>query len=113
MDNIRQNSYYRKNWASLILFNNEHPALKTLNPAYLNNHKPGLDFHQFRWLDDKDIGHLSIKWNILDDYYYLNVDEIGAIHYTDGGPWFDNYKNTVYSNIWVQMENWMKNDKKT
>lgn len=102
MDNINQNSYFRKNWSSLMVFNNEHPKNRTLNPRVLNNHRPGIDFHQFFWLDDWDIGSLSIKWNVLDNYYYLNEDEIGAIHYTDGGPWFNQYKETTYSHLWLK-----------
>jgi len=100
MDDIEQNIYDRKNWSSLIVFNNEHPKNKILEPNYLNTHIPGLDFHQFRWLLDSDIGNLSLKWNILDGYYYMNKDEIGAIHYTDGGPWFSGYENTMYSELW-------------
>lgn len=38
------------------------------------------------------------------DYYYMNRNEIGAIHYTDGGPWFKDYKKTIYSDIWRKMK---------
>ena len=62
-------------------------------------HKPGLDFHQLRWLDDEDIGNIPLEWNCLDDYYYLETPK--AIHYTDGGPWFENYQDTMYSDVWL------------
>lgn len=101
MDGIAQHRAYRKNWASFILFNNSHPKNKRLTTEFLNNHRPGLDFHQLRWLDDEDIGALPLEWNCLDDYYYLENPK--AIHYTDGGPWFDNYKETMYSNIWNEL----------
>lgn len=101
MDGIAQHRAYRKNWASFILFNNSHPKNKRLTTEFLNNHRPGLDFHQLRWLDDGDIGALPLEWNCLDDYYYLENPK--AIHYTDGGPWFDNYKETMYSNIWNEL----------
>jgi len=68
MDGIAQHRAYRKNWASFTLFNNEHPKNSTLTPHYLNNYRPGIDFHQFRWLDDED-----------DPYYFeirIQVDEI-------------------------------------
>tara|TARA_B100000131_G_scaffold203832_1_gene195936 strand:- start:652 stop:1332 length:681 start_codon:yes stop_codon:yes gene_type:complete len=100
MDGIPQHRAYRKNWASFILYNNEHPKNSTLTPKYLNNYRPGLDFHQFRWLDDEDIGSLPLEWNCLDDYY--NLENPKAIHYTDGGPWFDNYQDTMYSDLWYK-----------
>ena len=39
-----------------------------------------------------------MEWNCLDDYYHLKSPN--AIHYTDGGPWFDGYENTMYSDLW-------------
>lgn len=112
MDNIDQNVYYRKNWSSFMVFNNEHPEIKKLTPCYLNTHRPGLDFHQFEWLDDKYIGSLSLIWNVLDGYYHLNKDEIGAVHYTDGGPWFEDYQETDYSEIWKEKERELMSEKK-
>tara|TARA_Y100000389_G_scaffold45658_1_gene40508 strand:- start:1750 stop:2472 length:723 start_codon:yes stop_codon:yes gene_type:complete len=110
MDDIQQNTYDRKNWSSLMVFNNSHISNKTfLQPNNLNTRVPGLHFHQFKWLNDDDIGNLSIKWNVLDDYYYMNRNEIGAIHYTDGGPWFKDYKKTMYSDIWRKMKDEFRN----
>lgn len=107
MDGIPQHRAYRKNWASFTLFNNAHPKNQVLTPDYLNNHRPGLDFHQFRWLDDEDIGSLPLEWNCLDDYYHLENPK--AIHYTDGGPWFDNYEETCYSDLWIKERDEMDN----
>ena len=94
MDGVAQHRSYRKNWASLMVFNNEHPSNKILTPDYLNNHKPGIDFHHFKWLKDEEIGSIPLEWNCLDGYYHLENPK--AIHYTDGGPGFDNYKETMY-----------------
>jgi len=110
MDGIAQHRAYRKNWASFILFNNSHPKNKRLTTEFLNNHRPGLDFHQLRWLDDEDIGALPLEWNCLDDYYYLENPK--AIHYTDGGPWFDNYQETMYSDKWIELKEQMQNEGK-
>ena len=98
MDGVAQHRSYRKNWASLMVFNNEHPSNKILTPDYLNNHKPGIDFHHFKWLKDEEIGSIPLEWNCLDGYYDLKYPK--AIHYTDGGPWFDDYKETQYSSLW-------------
>ena len=98
MDGVAQHRSFRKNWASLMVFNNEHPSNKVLTPDYLNNHKPGIDFHHFKWLKDEEIGSIPLEWNCLDGYYDLKYPK--AIHYTDGGPWFDDYKETQFSSLW-------------
>ena len=98
MDGIPQTPLVRKNWASLIVFNNKHPSNKKLTPEYVNTCNPGNQLHRFGWLDDSEIGSLTLEWNTLDDYYYLQRPK--AIHYTDGGPWFENYKKTMYSMEW-------------
>jgi hypothetical protein len=105
MDGIPQHRAYRKNWASFMAFNNEHPSNRILTPHYLNNHRPGLDFHQLRWLHDDNIGSIPLEWNCLDDYYHLSDPK--AIHYTDGGPWFEDYKETFYGELWKQAEHQM------
>ena len=98
MDGIAQHMMERKNWASLMVFNNAHPSNKKLTPAYVNTLMPGKLLHQFEWLYDHEIGSISLEWNTLDNYYYLSDPK--AIHYTDGGPWFKGYENTMYSQYW-------------
>jgi len=100
MDGVVQHQMLRKNWASLIVFNNSHPSNRVLTPDYINTVTPGRKLHTFDWLSDGEIGSLPLDWNVLDDYYPL-ANPL-AIHYTDGGPWFDNYKNTMYSHYWVK-----------
>ena len=98
MDGIAQHNMPRKNWASLIVFNNAHPSNKRLTPYYVNTCTPGRTLHQFSWLGDDEIGSIPLDWNTLDDYYHL--DNPKAIHYTDGGPWFEDYQQTMYSHRW-------------
>lgn len=100
MDGKPQVPLYRKNWASLIVYNNQHIANRKLTPLYVNDVKPGKVMHQFAWLNDDEIQGLPLEWNCLDNYYLLESPK--AIHYTDGGPWFDNYKHTTYSALWEQ-----------
>ena len=97
MDNIPQNRYYRKNWASLMVFNNSHPDC-LMSVKFLNWYRPGIHFHQFKWTEN--IGSLPLEWNCLDGYYHLENPK--AIHYTDGGPWFEGYQNTMYSSLWQE-----------
>lgn len=98
MDGVPQHLMNRKNWASLIVFNNSNEYNATLTPEYVNNIIPGSKLHTFDWLPYSQIGSLSLDWNVLDGYYEL--DNPRAIHYTDGGPWFEYYKQTYYSNYW-------------
>ena len=95
MDGVKQHTSYRKNWASLMVFQNE--LCKNLTPEYLNNEIPGINLHQFKWTDH--IGELPLEWNTLDGYHLY--DSPKAIHYTDGGPWFPEYHNTQYSKLWL------------
>lgn len=98
MDNIQQHRMVKKNWASLIVFNNEHSLNQILTIKHINEIYPGRLLHQFHWLSDEQIGSIPLEWNVLDDYYHLT--DPAAIHYTDGGPWFDKYQDTMYSSLW-------------
>lgn len=94
MDNVPQHRSYRKNWASLMVFRND--LCTMLTPEYLNNEVPGINLHHFTWTDS--IGELPLSWNTLDGYN--TTQNPSAIHYTDGGPWFPQYQNTYYSQLW-------------
>ena len=102
MDNIIQVPYNIKNWSSLMVFNCEHKDCLNLTP-YSINVAPGSYLHQLQWTRDENIGSIPLDWNCLDDYYFL--DNPKAIHYTDGGPWFEGYKNTTYSKLWIKEYN--------
>ena len=80
------------------MFNNAHPSNKKLTPEYVNTVMPGRKLHTFDWLQNDEIGSLPLDWNTLDNYYYL--EEPRAIHFTDGGPWFEQYRNTTYAPAW-------------
>jgi lipopolysaccharide biosynthesis glycosyltransferase len=92
----QQTAYPRKNWSSLILFVNE--RCKILTKKYVNS-ASGLDLHRFNWLKDEHIGSLPLEWNHLVGEYPPNL-EAKILHYTNGGPWFDDYKNTDHAAEW-------------
>lgn len=87
MDGQVQTTYDRKNWSSLMLFNCDHPAVRdVLTPDYLNR-APGLDLHQFKWLDDHLIGALPYEWNYLVGVADWRVaPKCKAAHFTLGTP---------------------------
>lgn len=98
MDGKRQYLYPRKNWSSLILFNCSHPSNQQLTLNLINS-STGQYLHQFCWLDDNEIGELDFQWNWLVGWNNTGIPK--ALHYTEGGPWFENYKNCEYSDIWL------------
>tara|TARA_R110002153_G_scaffold13431_2_gene49969 strand:+ start:2797 stop:3462 length:666 start_codon:yes stop_codon:yes gene_type:complete len=101
MNNKFQSHYPRKNWSSLMIFNNEHPKNKTLNPLTINN-QSGAFLHRFRWLEDNEVGELPIIWNWLTSYYTeTNNIKPKALHYTDGGPWLSGYADCKYADKWL------------
>ncbi|MDX3907066.1 MAG: glycosyltransferase [Pigmentiphaga sp.] len=93
-----QTKYEKKNWSSVILFNNK--KCRKLDPGYVNT-ASGLELHQFKWLESDDlIGELPASWNwLVNEYDYLpNAD---LVHFTDGGPYFDEYKDDDYAEEWL------------
>jgi hypothetical protein len=95
--NQPQSKYEKKNWSSVMLFNNTRCG--ALTPTYVNN-ASGLELHQFKWLgDDSLIGELPARWNHLVGY---DPARQGAalVHYTLGGPYFDEYRDCEYSAEW-------------
>lgn len=100
-----QHIYPRKNWSSMILWNNAHPSNQRLTPDVVNS-KSGQWLHRFSWLKDHEIGGVSHEWNWLTDWYEEPHDGTPhALHYTSGGPWLDEYANTAYADIWNEYYN--------
>jgi len=94
-----QSKYEKKNWSSVMLFNNA--RCKALTPDTVNT-ATGLELHRFQWLgDDGLIGDLPHRWNHLVGYdETVPVSQVSNLHYTIGGPYFDDYKDTDYAAEW-------------
>lgn len=104
MDGHVQSSYPRKNWSSFILFNGANPYVRALTPAIVNAASPAW-LHRFEWLPDDDlIGELPLEWNFLEGEYPLPDTVPNAIHFTNGGPWFDAWQGVAYADLWRQEE---------
>lgn len=97
--NQTQTKYERKNWSSVMMMNNA--KCKALTPTYVET-ATGLDLHRFRWLEDHQIGEIPHRWNHLVDYdSELPIKDISNLHYTKGGPYFEDYKNCGYAKEWL------------
>jgi lipopolysaccharide biosynthesis glycosyltransferase len=101
-----QTIYAKKNWSSLMLM--DCSKCKTLTPKYVNT-KSGLELHQFKWLDENLIGSIPLEWNWLVGEYPYKKD-VHNVHFTEGGPYFKDYKNTEYANEWFNIYNMTKID---
>lgn len=93
-----QTTYEKKNWSSVMLFNNA--KCKALTKEFVNT-ATGLQLHQFKWLESDDlIGELPHKWNHLVDYDVYDPDA-ALVHYTSGGPYFKDYQDCDYADEWL------------
>jgi len=95
-----QTVYPKKNWSSVMLFNNA--KCTSLTPEVVQ-HEDGLFLHQFKWLEPEGlIGEIPHTWNFLVGEEEKLADEKlpDLIHYTLGGPYFDDYKGCDYEEIW-------------
>lgn len=93
-----QHVYPRKNWSSVMVFNNAFPGCKKLTPEVVNK-ESGAYLHQLKWCRDERIGELGSEWNHLVGEYDENP---GAkiVHYTLGAPCFEGYENQEYAKEW-------------
>ncbi len=92
-----QTPYQKKNWSSVVLFNNA--RCRALTPDYVNT-ASGLELHQFKWLANDDlIGEIPGRWNHLVGYNPPSRDA-ALVHYTSGGPYFDEHRDCEYADEW-------------
>ena len=92
----KQTIYARKNWSSVILFNNA--ACRQLDPQSVNRWT-GLELHQFKWLDDAQIGTLPKSYNHLVSEYAPDFSAAIA-HFTRGTPCFPEYRDCEFATEW-------------
>tara|TARA_A100000164_G_scaffold303470_1_gene279207 strand:+ start:2077 stop:2748 length:672 start_codon:yes stop_codon:yes gene_type:complete len=94
-----QTAYPKKNWSSFMLMNCN--KCSSLTPDYVNR-ASGLELHQFKWLEgDHLIGDLPLEWNWLVGEYE-HKDDVNNVHFTKGGPWFEEYAKCDYSQDWFK-----------
>ena len=99
MDGMVQQNYNKKLWSSLVLWNIGHPKNNTMDRTKAN-HSDGSYLHQFGWLDNSDIGTLPHSWNYVPDVS-PDTNVVKAVHYSLGGPWFRDYRETEYAKEWL------------
>ena len=110
MDGQKQTIYPRKNWSSFILFNCSHPSNRRLSVDLVNS-ETGSFLHQFKWLKDSEIGSLDERWNWLEGWTSKhNKKTPFAVHFTRGGPWFEEWQDVEFANEWIkERDDYLKN----
>jgi hypothetical protein len=98
-----QTVYPRKNWSSVMLFDNQ--RCKALLPEYISTASP-LSLHRFEWVKDEEIGTLPLEWNWLVGEYEPNPDA-KLLHYTLGTPCFESYALCDHAQEWFDELNLM------
>jgi lipopolysaccharide biosynthesis glycosyltransferase len=105
--NKTQCSYPRKNWSSVVLWNCAHPANKKVTADFVNTATP-MELHRFQWLEDDQIGELDVAWNWLVGEYSQPQMDVKNVHWTIGGPYFDEYKDSDFASEWFTESENMK-----
>ena len=94
-----QSKYEKKNWSSVMLYNNA--QCKALTPDFVNS-AAGLELPRFQWLESDDlIGEIPHRGNRLGGYdEAIPTKDVSNLHYTIGGPYFDDYADIDYAGEW-------------
>ena len=100
--NNKQYAYPRKNWSSFVVWNCGHIKNLKLTPEFVE-HATGLELHRFTWLDDSEIGELNVGWNWLVGDYVNPPQNVKNVHWTIGGPYFNEYSKADFSAEWFEM----------
>jgi len=93
-----QTTYPRKNWSSVMLLNCF--RLTRWSAEYVRT-APGLDLHQFKGIDDEEIGILPPRWNHLVNASPADPDP-ALVHWTEGGPYFREFEGVPFAAEWWQ-----------
>ena len=73
-----------------------------LNKEYLDNATPA-QLHEFHFINENNISSIPKEYNCLVGHY--DCENAKALHYTNGGPWFDEYKYSEHANEWWKVYN--------
>jgi hypothetical protein len=66
--------------------------------------------HQFKWFNnDCEIGSIPLNWNYLVGEKETIAEVPNLIHYTLGGPYFTDYRDVDYAELWNSYYKEMKN----
>jgi lipopolysaccharide biosynthesis glycosyltransferase len=96
----KNESYPRKNWSSVIVWNCAAKQNACLTTALVEN-SSGAYLHRFQWLQDDEIGSLPSAWNrLVIEQEVKPTDKL--LHYTLGTPCFADYAHCPHADEWYE-----------
>lgn len=98
MDGKVQEAYPRKNWSSMMIFNNK--RCRNLSLEYVNRATPA-ELHRFTWVDERLLTLFDLSYNWLVGEY-PDKPSASILHYTLGGPWFKETKDCPMADLWLK-----------
>jgi len=102
MDGCQQFDYNMKLWSSFVVFDMSNEENAKLTPEEVNTWT-GRQLHSFNWISNANlIGVVPESWNFIPNHSEKNSNTINMIHYTEGGPWFKDYRNCRYGDLWYE-----------
>lgn len=96
MNGIQNKSYPRKNWSSLMIFDCAY-FKDILTKDYLDKASAS-ELHELRFIHSDKINDIPKEYNCLVGHYA--PEGAKALHYTNGGPWFEDYRDAELSWEW-------------
>lgn len=98
--------YQRKNWASLMIVNCEHPSWAHVTPEWVEamSEAPST-LLALKWIHDNDIGYLPPDWNVLVDEGQEITETSCLLHWTAGIPAFKHYAKAPGAAVWHRQRN--------
>lgn len=100
-----QSPYPKKNWSSVMVFNNFMQPVKKLTPEVVSV-SSGAYLHQFKWTSEERVGELPKEWNHLVTEYPENPDA-KVVHFTLGTPCFKGYEHQEFADEWFHEKDMM------
>lgn len=84
-----------------MLFNCSSQKCRNLTPKVVNE-QTGAYLHRFEWVgnDETRIGEIPEEWHFIPGHSKGDINEARLIHYTEGGPWFEDYRDCEGADIW-------------
>lgn len=107
-----QTTYPRKNWSSLMVFNNA--VCRKLTPEYVNTASP-TDLHRLAWTSLYGVLPLDFNWLVGE---YAPNPNARILHYTLGTPCFSAYRQSDHADLWFEelaamnrpLEHWIRDN---
>lgn len=87
-------------WASVILFNNEHPSNAKLTPAFID--ETSVPLHRIKWCPDEEVHGFPAEWNVCVGYETVPPDA-KLVHFTQGVPYWFETRDQPYGDEWRQV----------